>query len=210
MYNEIQKNIDELFLKINADVNKIIDNSATVDAATQQIMETVSGEITASVQGYMIDIYSELSKETLAESIFQNAKNANKFYELNLRQEISQAYRFDIRDLRSYKNGISYEEAGKIYAAAAASVGSATVGGVLLGILSGVIHMPMVVVIAGAVACGAIGGITAGKKVDGINMRKYKNATMTFMDKLKKDLIEWVDDIIAFYNKKVNELKASL
>ena len=209
MYNEIQKNIDELFLKINADVNKIINNSVTVDAATQQIMETVSGEITASVQGYMIDIYSELSKETLAESIFQNAKNANKFYELNLRHEISQAYQFDIQDLRAYTNGIGYEEVGKIYAVAA-SVGSATIGGVLLGILSGVVHMSRGVVIAGAVACGAIGGITAGKKVDGINMRKYKNAIMTFMDKLKKDLIEWVDDIIAFYNKKVNELKASL
>ena len=210
MCNKTKEYIDEMFLKINTDVSKIIESSATVEIATQQIMETVSSKITVAIQGYMIDIYSELSKATLSEPIFQKPENANKFYGLNLRQKISQAYQFDIQDLRAYTEGISYNEIGKTYATAGAVVGSAAVGGILLGILSGTVHLPLVVVIAGAVACGVAGGMVADMRIDNINKDRYKNTIMIFMSSLKDDLIKWVDDVIAFYNQEVNDLKDTL
>lgn len=210
MCNKTKEYIDKMFLKINADVSKIIENSSNAEIATQQIMETVSNKITVAIQGYMIDIYSELSKVTLLEPIFQKPENANKFYGLNLRQKISQAYQFDIQDLRAYTEGISYKEIGKTYATAGAVVGSAAVGGILLGILSGTVHLPLVVVIAGAVACGITGGKVADMKIDNINRDRYKNTIMIFMRSLKDDLIKWVDDVIAFYNQEVSKLQGSL
>ena len=75
MCNRTKEYIDKMFLKINADVSKIIENSSTAEIATQQIMETVSNKITVAIQGYMIDIYSELSKATLLEPIFQKPEN---------------------------------------------------------------------------------------------------------------------------------------
>ena len=210
MCNKTKEYIDKMFLKINADVSKIIENSSNAEIATQQIMETVSNKITVAIQGYMIDIYSELSKVTLLEPIFQKPENANKFYGLNLRQKISQAYQFDIQDLRAYTEGISYKEIGKTYATAGAVVGSAAVGGILLGILSGTVHLPMVVVIAGAVVCGITGGKVADMKIDNINRDRYKNTIMIFMRSLKDDLIKWVDDVIAFYNQEVSKLQGSL
>ena len=210
MCNKTKEYIDKMFLKINADVSKIIENSSTAEIATQQIMETVSNKITVAIQGYIIDIYSELSKATLLEPIFQKPENANKFYELNLRQKISQAYQFDIQDLRAYTKGISYKEIGKTYATIGAVVGSTAVGGVLLGVLSGVVHLPLVVVIAGAVACGIAGGKFADMKIDNVNRDRYKNTIMTFMRSLKDDLIKWVDDVIAFYNQEVSNLRDSL
>ena len=211
MYNNRTKEyINKMFVEINADINRIIKNSPTNEVATQQIMELASSKITASIQGYMIDIYSDLSKETLSEPIFQKAENANKFYELNLRQQISQAYQFDIQDLRAYTKGISYKEISKTYAVVGSAVGSAAVGGILLGILSGVVNLPMIVVIAGAIACGIAGGVVANSKVDNINKERYKSAVISFMNSLKNDLIKWVDAVIEFYNRKVSDLKKTL
>lgn len=211
MYNNRTKEyINGMFVDINSEINKIIKNSPNNDVATQQIMEVASSKITSSIQGYMIDIYSDLSKETLAEPIFQSAENANKFYALNLRQQISQAYQFDIQDLRAYTKGISYKEISKAYVVAVSSVGSAAVGGVLLGVLSGLVQLPMVVVIAGAIACGIAGGVVAISKTNSINKERYVSSVNSFMIGLKNDLIKWVDDVITFYNQKVNELKKSL
>lgn len=210
MCNKIKEYIDKMFSGINTDISKIIENSTTWEIATQQIMKTVSGKITVAVQGYMIDIYSELSKATLSEPIFQKPENANKFYGLNLRQKISQAYQFDIQDLRAYTEGVNYKEISKTYAVAGAAVGSAAIGSVLLGVLFGAVKLPMVVVIAGAVACGIAGGVVANMKVDTINKDRYKNTIMIFMSSLKDDLIKWVDDVIAFYNQEVNDLKNTL
>ena len=211
MYNSRTKEyINDLFVDINSEVNRIVKPSPNTDSATQQIMEIASSKITAAIQGYMIDIYRDLSKQTLYDEIFKSPENANKFYELNLRQQISDAYQFDIQDLRSYTKGISYKEINKTYAVAVSSVGSAAVGGILLGVLSGLVNLPMVVVIAGAIACGIAGGVVANSQVDIKNKEKYKNAVNSFMNSLKNDLIKWVDDVIDFYNKKVNDLKASL
>lgn len=211
MSEQVKGSVKKLFVKLNEEVSEIVRTSPSLDAATRNIMEYVSGEIAASSQGYMTDLYSELSQKTLSEAIFQDPANANRFYELNMRKKISDAYKFNVRDLASYRAGVDFKEINRVYTSAGAAAGSAAVGGILLGALSGVVEIPMVVIIAGAVLAGiAGGGVTYGKVVPDKNKANFLKAVQDFMAELEKELLNWIDEVVKFYHQKVDELKAAL
>ena len=69
----------------------------------------------------------------------------------------------------------------------------------------------MVVIIAGAVLAGlSAGGVTYTKVVPEKNKSNFKEAVDAFMNSLKMELLNWVDNVVKFYNQKVEELKATL
>lgn len=209
--NEVKNHIKELFGELHTEVTNIVETIPDTDMATQHIMETVSGRVTAATEGYVFDLYSLLSKETLKEEIFQDAANANRFYELNLKKQIAEAYQFNIQSLKAYSTSLDFKEINRTYATATAAVGTAAAGGILLGILHGLVHIPFAVVIAGAVLAGIGGGsVTYMKIVPEKNKDGFQTAVNRFMEDLKQELLNWVDDVVNFYNQKVAELKQSL
>ena len=209
--NEVKKHIMELFKELNTEISKIVKTTSNTGMATQRIMELMSSRITAATEGYVFDLYSILSKETLKEEIFQDAANANRFYELNLKKQIPEAYQFNIRSLDTYSSGLDYNEINRTYATAAATVGSAAVGGILVGILRGLVEIPFAVVIAGAVLAGIGGGsVTYMKVVPEKNKINFQTAVNHFMQGLEQELLNWIDEVVDFYNLKVAELKRSL
>lgn len=209
--NKVKNHIKELFEELNTEVTNIVETIPGTDMATQHIMEAVSGRVTAAIEGYVFDLYSLLSKETLKEEIFQDAANANRFYELNLKKQIAEAYQFNIQSLKAYSTSLDFKEINRTYATAAAAVGTAATGGILLGILHGLVHIPFAVVIAGAVLAGIGGGsVTYMKIVPEKNKKGFQTAVNRFMEDLEQELLNWVDDVVNFYNQKVAELKQSL
>jgi hypothetical protein len=215
---KVKEHIKKLFVEINEEVSEIIDASPDSEIATTNIMEYVSTKITAATGGYMADLYGALSKDTLNEPIFHSAENANKFYELNLRQQIADAYRFDIQDLNSYSQGVNYKSITQSYTDALITVGvvgvSAAVGAGLAELLRkmlwGVVKLPFVVVLAGAILCGGLGAYTYGQASPKKSKEKYASAVHTFLSHLETDLMDWVDEVERFYNQKVDELKKTL
>lgn len=207
----VKNMIRDLFAEMNGQLDDIIRTSATSDIATKRIMECVSSTVASNSLGYISALYSALSKKTLCEELFQNAENANKFYALGLRKKLVEAYEFDVETVSAYKAGIDFKEINRIYATAGAAVGSAAVGGILLGVLSGVVDIPMVVIIAGAVLAGvATGGVTYAKIVPEKNKKQYAASVISFMKELEDSMINWVDDVVKFYNQQVEELKKTL
>lgn len=211
MANEKVKGlIENLFDEIREEVSELIRISPNSTAATESIMEYVSGKITANSKGYIITLYSELSKATLAEPLFESDVNANKFYDLELKQKIYKAYQFDVGDLSAYKVGITSKEINVAYATAASAVGGAAVGGILLGVLSGMVDIPLVIIIAGAVLAGIGGGLAAYKTIPAKNTESYTKGTLSFLAELETELLNWVDTITDYYNQQVEELKKTL
>lgn len=208
--SDVKRNIQLLFEEMNEEVERIVTSSPTADMATQGILGYVPEKVAMAAEGYMIDLYRILSTNTLNEPVFQSAENANKFYELQLRQKIAAAYRFDVKDLKEYIEGKSFNEINALYSAAIAGVGGAVVGGVLLGLLSGVVvHIPVVGIIAGAFLAGlASAGIYSG--VSKTKKKNYREAVQSFMSDLEKELMKWVDSVIDFYNSAVDGLKTTL
>lgn len=207
----VKNMIYDLFAEMNGRLDDIIRTSTTADMATKRIMEYVSSTVASNSLGYISALYSSLSKKTLREEVFQNTENANKFYELGLRKILVEAYEFDVESVSAYKAGIDFKEINRMYASAGAAVGSAAVGGILLGVLSGIVDIPMVVIIAGAVLAGvAAGGVTYAKIVPEKNKKQYAASVFSFMKELESSMINWVDDVVKFYDQRVEELKRTL
>lgn len=205
--NQVKSHIESLFFEMNKKVGNIVQNAPSVDIATESIMNYISGKIAASSRSYVTEIYSSLSKDTLNEDIFLDDINANKFYDLDLRQKIYGSYKFDVQDFKSYKNGIDYKEVNRLYVTAGAAVGTLAVGGILRAALSGVVNLPLVIIIAGAVAvCFS----TYFKIVPNKNKANLSKAVDIFMADLKSELHRWVDSVVEFYNDQVEELKKKL
>lgn len=200
--------IKELFVTMNPEVSKMVNNSMSSEKATEDIMRYVSSKIASASRGYMSTIYSTLSDETLKEPIFQDFDHSNKFFDLELDKKIVEAYKFDVKDLPTFNKMFDVKEINRAYATAVTGAGTAAVGGVLLGVLSGLVNIPIIGIIAGAVVAGLVGsGVTYFKVVPDINRQRFLEATKVFMMNLENEMYCWVDGVIDFYNSKVEELK---
>ena len=208
--SDVKTNIHLLFKEMDAEVRRIVAASHTADMATRGLLDYVPEKVAMAAEGYMIDLYKVLSANTLSEPVFQSAANANRFYELQLRQKIAAAYRFDVKELQDYIKGKSFNEFNALYSTAIAGLGGLVVGGALLGLLSGaVVHISVAGIIAGAIVVGlASAGIYTG--VSKMRKTDYLIAVQSFMADLEKELMKWVDNVIDFYNSAVNELKDRL
>lgn len=208
---KVKAHIKELFVTMNDEVTNMVQNSYSSEKETKDIMQYVFGRIASTSRGYMSTLYSALSDQTLQEPIFQNVDNANKFFNLELDKKIVDAYKFDGKDSAVFEKGLSLHEINRVYASAAAGVGTATVGGILLDVLSGAVDIPMVGIIAGAIVAGLIGcGVTYCKVVPDINKQRFIEAVKAFMADLEQEMYKWVDGVIEFYNNQVEELKKTL
>lgn len=208
---KVKTHIKELFTTMNAEVTNMVQNSYSSEKAIKDIMQYVSGKIASTSRGYMSTLYSSLSDQTLQEPIFQNVDNANRFFDLELDKKIVDAYKFDSKESTIFEKGLNLNEINRVYASAAAGVGTAAVGGILLGVLSGAVDIPVVGIIAGAIVAGLIGcGVTYCKIVPDINKQRFIEAVKTFMADLEQEMYKWVDGVIEFYNKQVEELKKTL
>ncbi|MBR3102185.1 MAG: hypothetical protein IKH46_00010 [Lachnospiraceae bacterium] len=212
MYNQIVKEkISELLDGMIPELENMIDNESSTKAITRKVMDYFSSKVVGASRGYISSIYTNMSQETLKEEVFQDVKNANKFYALDLDKKLIDAYRLDITTLDSYKNGITVKEINKIYATAAATAGGVGVGGILLGTISGAINIPLAVIIGGAVACGLASGLTTYYSViPRVSKKHYKEALYAFVQDFKKELYKWVDSVEEYYNSEVEKLKNSL
>ena len=208
---KVMAHIKELFSTMNAEVEKMVQNSFSSDKATTDIMEYVSGRIASATRGYMSTLYSSLSAETLKEPIFQNVDNANAFYDLELDKKIVDSYKFDSKDSVVFQKGLDVREINRVYATAVAGVGTAAVGGILLGVLSGVVDIPVVGIIAGASVAGLAGsGVTYYKIVPDLNKQRFMEVVKSFMADLEEEMYKWVDGVVSYYDKQVAELKKTL
>ena len=191
---------------------KIVETSSSVDDATKAVMSHISLTIAAKSRGYIAGIYTSLLEETLALPEFKdNIDNQNKLFDLRLEDKIIHSYNFDTSDSAAYRAGLDYQEINRTYTSAAVAAGSATAGGILLGVLSGAVDIPVFVIIAGAVLCGLGGGaVSYCKVVPDKNKKRFEDSIRNLLSVMDGELRSWVDGVVAFYHKEVDALRATL
>lgn len=202
--------ITNMFKEIREESKSLILNAPTSQAAVQSVLDYVSSTVTSKSQSIIVSLYSALSKDTLSEPLFESDENANKFYDLHIRDRLFEAYKFDIEDLDSFKKGLNFSEVNTMYVTAASAVGSTTVGAILMGALSGTIDIPMVVIIAGALLCGVGGGFAGYKISTSYNQEKLDMNVDAFLSELEREMLRWVDKLTEFYSEQVEALKKTL
>lgn len=211
MLDEVRKELDKSFVEINSKIESIIQHSRRSSDATEEIMNYVSSKLTSSCKGYIALEYSVKSKKTLQEDIFKSVENANKFYELNMRQKLADAYDFNIQDFSAYNVGVDFDEMNEMWVSLGVAAGTGTLAGILLFVLSKQIHIPVAVVIAGAVLVGlGCGAYTYKEAIPKRNKRQYAETVRKFMCDLKVEVVSWIEGIEKYYDNQVNELKKEL
>lgn len=203
MYNsELKKEIHIMFQELSVKAKEIVDTSRTSQMATERISEAVASRVTAESEGYIVDMYTCLVAKIKVDEYFKDPEYLNAFYRLNLREKLNDRYHFEVESLDAYKKGIEFEEVNKLYAAAGATAGTLAVGGILKFAISGLIHIPVAVIIAGAV----IAGVAAYFSVPEKNKKMYKRAVSKYLNDMENEILEWLTEVESYFDSQVRSL----
>lgn len=199
----LKPRVEDMFSQLSVKARETIKFAPTVSSASQSIAEIVASETTMRSKTMLEDMYSYLSKQVLEQPIFSDTNNQNRFYELNLRKELFDKYRFDVP-----VKGIDYIEANRTVTSVAASVGTGIVGGVLIAAISPTsLVVPVAIVIGAAVATFCVSYF---KAVPDMDKGRFATALDEFLATVKEDLLNWFDEIQAYFERRVQELINSL
>ncbi len=203
MYNtELRNEIHEMFQQLELKTSEIISSSMTFKIASERITNTVSSTIASESEGYIVDLYTELVKKIKEDEFFKNPDNLNAFYRLNLREELNDKYHFEVKTLDAYKKGIEFNEINTLYATAGAAAGTLALGGVLKFTISGLIHIPFAVIIAGAVAVALATYFSVPQK----NKKEFERAIKKFLHDMENEILDWLIEIESYFENQVRTL----
>ena len=203
MYNsELKKEIHIMFQELSEKAKEIVDTSRTSQMATERISKAVASRVTAESEGYIVDMYTCLVIKIKADEYFKDPEHLNAFYRLNLREKLNDRYHFEVESLDAYKKGIEFKEVNKLYAAAGATAGTLAVGGILKFAISGLIHIPVAIIIAGAV----IAGVAAYFSVPEKNKKVYNRAVNKYLNDMENEILEWLTEVESYFDSQVRSL----
>jgi hypothetical protein len=195
MYNR-EKDIDEIFLDLKKESYEVFNLSSNIDIISKKIIDKISLDLTIKSKMLITNLYSEMSKRTLASEEFEDIERKSKFYETNIKKEIFEKYKFQVT------NKIDYKEANKLYTSLGMAAGTMAIGGILKYVLQNNINIPFIVIICGAVMAF---GATYFLKPSA-NKKKLEKAVDEFLDKTKKEFIAWFNEIKEYYNRRVRDI----
>jgi len=144
-----------------------------------------------------------MSENTLSSTVFDDAERKSRFYEANIRREILSKYQFDITTINAFQRGIQYKELHLLYSSLAVVAGTIAVGGVLKYALTTTVNVPIVIIIAGAVAAFCVSYF---KILPNQNKVNFRRAIEDFLSESKKEFIVWFDEIEIYYNERIQRL----
>ena len=195
MYNR-EKDIDEIFLDLKKESYEVFNLSSNIDSIIKKIIDKISLDLTIKSKMLITDIYSEMSKRTLASKEFEDIERKSKFYETNIKKEIFEKYKFQVT------NKIDYKEANKLYTSLGMAAGTMAIGGILKYVLQNNINIPFIVIICGAVM---VFGASYFLKPS-VNKKNLEKAVDEFLDKTKKEFIAWFHEIEKYYNRRIRDI----
>ena len=209
MLHEIEGLVDRDFDEISERVNDIVQNSMQPDQVVREVAEYVSGKLSASCKGYIALLYSVKSKETLREEVFSSSENANKFYDLNLRQKLSESYDFNLGTSRSFNSVIGSSKKSEFGGPERAEETRCSFSGGISIIFS--FFLFLVYFLSGFISAqhGLSGG-TDQTAVHGGGKRLLAAKAQSFLLDLKSEMKDFLSGAEHYYDEQVSSLKKEL
>ncbi len=203
MYNNALKNeVHKMFIELAEKAKEITETSRTAQIATERISDVVASRVSAESEGYIVDMYTSLVTKIKEDDYFKDAEHLNSFYRLNLREELNQKYHFEVESLEAYKKGIEFKEINRLYAVAGATAGTLAVGGILKFAISGLINIPIAVIIAGAVAAGVATYFAVPEK----NRKEYNRAVSKYLKDMENEILDWLTEVENYFDSQVRTI----
>ena len=200
--NELKNEVHKMFSELVEKAKEITETSRTAQIATKRISDMVSLRVSTESKGYIIDMYTCLVSSVKEDQFFKDSEHLNAFYRLNLRDKLNNKYHFDVKSSDTYKKEIEFKEINRFYATAGATVGTLSVGGILNFVISGLINIPIAIIIAGAVAAG----VGTYYKVPEKNKKEYNRAVRKYLHDMENEILDWLIEVENYFDSQVRTI----
>lgn len=200
--NELKNEVHKMFSELVEKAKEITETSRTAQIATERISDMVSLRVSTESKGYIIDMYTSLVSRVKEDQYFKDSEHLNAFYRLNLRDKLNNKYHFDVKSSDTYKKEIEFKEINRFYATAGATVGTLSVGGILNFVISGLINIPIAIIIAGAVAAG----VGTYYKVPEKNKKEYNRAVRKYLHDMENEILDWLIEVENYFDSQVRTI----
>ncbi len=190
-------------------VASIVSEASTSNEAVSNVTKLVSSELATRSKSILSDMLFDLSDKLMDTDFFADIARQNKFFEINLRQEILSKYQFSPSTTVNYKDASRTVQALKVGGATLVIGGVAEVGIVLISGLSfsSLVPIPISVLIA-----ASIGATLADYyAIEPIRSKKaLAQALDSYLVKTKGQFLNWFDEVEKYFNMRVDEIKQTL
>lgn len=205
----IKSKVDAMFDELRKKVSAIVIGSSTSKEAITAVTKLVSSELATRSKSILSDMLFELSDKLLHTEFFADITRQNRFFEINLRQEIFNKYRFE--PIKT----VNYNEASRT--AQALKVGGVTLGvggvveiGVVLSAglsLSTLVPIPISVLIVASIGAALADYYTIEPAK---NKKALAQALDNYLVDAKQQFLNWFDEVEKYFNMRVEEIKKTL
>lgn len=210
MYStSIKPKVETMFNELKIKTNDIITESRTAKEAIDKITKLVNSELATRSKSILSDMLFDLSDKLMETDNFSEVSKQNKFFELNLRQEILNKYQF------TASSTVDYSEASKTINALITGGATFVIGGAIeVGtvLVSGLSMTSLIPIPIGVLIVASIGA--ALYEFYAIEPKKSKKsmtiAVEKYLDVTKEQFLNWFDEVEKYFDKRVEEIKKIL
>lgn len=205
----IKPKVGTIFNDLRKKVSSAVAESSTSNEALNKVTRIVSSELTTRSKSILSDMLFDLSDKTMADEFFSDIARQNKFFEINLRQEILSKYQFAPSTTVNYKEASRTVQALKVGGATFVVGGAIEIGVVLIAGLSfsNLVPIPISVLIVASIG-------TALADYYAIEPTKNKKALTQALDNYlvaaEQQFLNWFDEVEQYFNMRVEEIKQTL
>lgn len=210
MYSKtIKRKVEEMFSELKKRVSAIVGESMSTDEIIREVTRVVSSELSTRSRTILSDMLFELSDSLLKTDFFSDVARQNKFFEINLRQEILNKYRFDATTSVKYEESSKTLQALKVGGITFAAGAAIEIGSVLIAGLSFPALVPIPISILVAASIGA--ALTDYYVIEPArNKKKLALALEDYLLRAQQQFLQWFDEIENYFNARVEEIKKTM
>lgn len=205
----IKPKVEVMFTDLSKKVATIVFESTSANEAVTTATKLISTELAIRSKSILSDMLFDLSDSLMETEFFSDISKQNKFFEINLQQEILSKYQFAPSVSVDYKEASRAIQASKIGGATLVVGGTIEIGVVLIAglSLSSLVPIPISVLIV-----ASIGAVVADYYAvePARNKRALVQALDNYLIQTQKQFLGWFDEVEIFFNKRVEEIKKTM
>lgn len=206
----ITDQVNTIFDKLEHETKSIISESSDLKDAVKVITKKVSSDLATKSKLILSDMLFDLYDNTLdTDDFFSDASKQNRFFEINLREEILSKYQFTPSTTINYKEASRTVQALKIGGTTFVVGGAAEIGVALAAGLSvsSLVPIPISILIVATLGA-ALADYCALEPARAKN--ELIKASDAYLKEAKRQFLKWFDDIEKYFNRRVEEIKKSI
>ena len=205
----IKPKVDIMFDDLRKKVASVVADSSTSTEAVATTTKLVSSELATRSKSILSDMLFDLSDSLMETEFFADITRQNKFYEINLRQEILNKYQYAPSTTVNYKEASKELQALKVGGATLAVGGVIEIGVVLAAglSLSNLVPLPISVLVVASIGAALTDYFIIEPAR---NKKNLAHALDMYLINAKEQFLEWFDKIEQFFNKRVEEIKQTM